>query len=56
MENTKRFLTRCVQCYARTTKHYARAHGGLCKACYEASTLLSVAGELVSGLSPRKED
>jgi uncharacterized CHY-type Zn-finger protein len=28
----KQFLTRC-RCGATTSKAYARAHGGLCKAC-----------------------
>ncbi len=33
MSNYKLFCVRCTQCSGTTSKTYARAHNGLCKAC-----------------------
>lgn len=33
MNNYKTFCTKCVQCGSTTSKAYARAHAGKCKAC-----------------------
>jgi ribosomal protein S14 len=33
MSQYSQYLTNCVQCGAKTSKSYARAHAGTCKAC-----------------------